>query len=107
MNRKHIFKGTLIHLGLTILFSFLALGATIGLGFKDSDKWTVFDHVYSFISINGLKLLYGPINLFWEHFEKLNELSEIAYWLIFVLNSLVQVLIVLWLWSKLKRKSAT
>lgn len=107
MNRKHILKGTLIHLGLTIVFSFLALGATMGLGFKDSDKWTAFDHVYSFVTINGLKLLYGPINLFWQNFEKLNELSEIAYWLIFVLNSLVQVICILWLWSKLKNRIAT
>jgi hypothetical protein len=99
-----ILIGTLIHLALTFIFSFLALGTTLGLGFKDSDKWTMFDHVYSFVSIYGLKILYGPINLFWQQFEHFNE---ITYLLAFVLNSFIQVALIVWLWSKLKGKYAS
>lgn len=102
MKIKHIAIVTVLHFITLAIFWLLSLGATMGLGFKD--ELTLFDEVYKFVSLNGMKILSG---FNWVLFHYFNELNVVFQWLLILLNSLTQGVLFLFLYGKLSKRKAT
>ena len=102
MKIKHILIATVAHFCLFLVFCVLGLGATMGLGFKD--ELSTFGEIYTFISLNGLKILAG---FGWFFFDYFIERNDIIQWAFIGLNSLVHGTFFLWIYNKCLRKNAT
>ncbi|MBB1319928.1 hypothetical protein H5123_20105 [Shewanella sp. SR43-4] len=102
MKLKHIAIATVLHFLTLVIFGFLSLGATMGLGFKD--ELTLFDEIYKFISLNGMKVLSGYA---WFLFQYFDDLNVVVQWLALFLNSLTQGVLFLFLYGKFSAKSTT
>ena len=102
MKIKHIAIATVLHFITLAIFWLLSLGATMGLGFKD--ELTLFDEIYKFVSLNGMKILSG---FNWVLFHYFNELNVVFQWLLILLNSLTQGVLFLFLYGKLSKRKAT
>lgn len=102
MKIKHIAIATFLHFITLAIFWLLSLGATMGLGSKD--ELTLFDEVYKFVSLNGMKILSG---FNWVLFHYFNELNVVFQWLLILLNSLTQGVLLLFLYGKLSKRKAT
>ena len=93
---KYVLLASTIHFILLILFSFLALGATMGLGFKD--ELTTFDEVFKFFAINGLRVVAG---LGWYFSELVFKTNMIVQWIFIILNSLLHGALFVFIFSKI------
>jgi hypothetical protein len=102
MKIKHIVIAAMLHFTLLVVFYFLALGATLGLGFKD--ELTTFDMIYKFISINGMKILAGWGWLFQGY---LSNIHVAIQWLVVLINSLTQGVLFLFVYRKWFSHNAT
>jgi hypothetical protein len=101
MKIKHLVIGTLIHLALFVGFLFLNLGASIGYGFKDSA--TTLELTYIQFSRIGMIIVRGPLNLIGDYALTLSPIVQV---LLVLLNSVVFVVIILWLNNFLKSRNA-
>jgi hypothetical protein len=95
MNIKHIVIAAILHFTLLVVFAFIALGATLGFGFKD--ELTTFDMIYKFISIRGIKILAG---WGWVFQRYLSNIHIAIQWLVVFINSLTQGVLFLFVYRK-------
>ncbi|RPA51220.1 hypothetical protein EGC79_08845 [Shewanella vesiculosa] len=102
MKIKQIAIATILHFITLVIFGFLSLGATMGLGFKD--ELTLFDEIYKFVSSNGMKILSGYA---WVLFQYFNDLHIVLQSLVLFLNSLTQGVLFLFLYGKWSTRKAT
>jgi len=102
MKIKQIAIATILHFITLVIFGFLSLGATMGLGFKD--ELTLFDEIYKFVSLNGMKILSGYA---WVLFQYFNDLHIVLQSLVLFLNSLTQGVLFLFLYGKWSTRKAT
>jgi len=99
MNMKKLAIGSLVHLLLFVSFMFLSIGATLGYGFKED--LTFWEELYVQISVKGMFIVRGPLNLISEYIVNLSTPLQIV---IILLNSVLYSAIILGCFSILANK---
>ena len=101
MNIKHLTLGVLIHLAATVIFMFLSIGASLGLGFKEN--LSLPEQAYVQFCFWGMAIFRGLLNIFGEQLLLLpGEIQVLAV----IFNSVLTVWLLLWMHRKMFRRSA-